>query len=57
MARKVAVTGRVDPATKKAIEELAKKDGRSLGQYVERVLLAHLKGKRPERSRRPVSDN
>jgi predicted HicB family RNase H-like nuclease len=47
MARKVALTARVDPAVKKVIDELAKKDGRSAGQYVERVLLAHLASKKP----------
>lgn len=46
MARKVVLPARVDPAVKKEIEELAKKDGRSVGQYVERVLVAHLASKK-----------
>jgi predicted transcriptional regulator len=46
MARKLALTARVDSAVKKAVEELAKKDGRSAGQYVERVLVAHLAAKK-----------
>jgi hypothetical protein len=52
MARKVVLPARVDPAVKGAIEELAKKDGRSAGQYVERVLLAHLASKKPAAKRR-----
>jgi hypothetical protein len=46
MARKVAFTAHVDLAVKKAIEELAKKDGRSASQYVERLLLAHTASKK-----------
>lgn len=52
MARKVVLPARVDPAVKKAIEELAKKDGRSAGQYVERVLVAHLAAKKTVSKRR-----
>ena len=48
MMRKAAVTARVEPAIKKAIEKLARGDGRSVGQYVERILLSHLESKRPK---------
>jgi predicted transcriptional regulator len=51
-----ALTTRVTPAVKAALEELAKADGRTLSQYIERVLLIHLSDKgnalrssRPER--------
>jgi hypothetical protein len=42
MARTAALTTHVEPTVKKAIGELAKKDGRTVGQYIERILLAHL---------------
>lgn len=56
MIRKTALTARVAPELKRAIKELAKKDGRSAGQYVERILLAHITPKRPtpKRTRGPA---
>jgi len=55
VAPKVAFTAHVDPAIKRAIEELAKKDGRSASQYVERVLSAYLASKKPAVKRLPRS--
>lgn len=51
MARKTAVTARIAPTAKKALEELADANGRSLGQYMERILLAHLDDNKPEPKR------
>jgi predicted HicB family RNase H-like nuclease len=42
MSRTAAITTRVEPGIKKAMEILAEEDGRSLAQYVERLLLNHL---------------
>ena len=47
MAPKVAFTAHVDPEVKRAIERLARKDGRSASQYVERILSAHIGSKKP----------
>jgi predicted HicB family RNase H-like nuclease len=43
MARTAAISVRVEPALKEALEAAAKKDDRTLAQYVERVLIAHLR--------------
>ena len=43
MAKTAAISVRVEPALKAAIEAAAKADDRTLAQYVERVRLAHLK--------------
>ena len=51
MARTAAITTRVEPPVKSAFKALAKEDGRTLGQYVERLLLAHL----DEKKRLPAS--
>jgi len=57
MRRDAAITTRVDTATKEAIVALAKQDGRSESQYLERLILAHLrdKGIEPDtpRSKKP----
>lgn len=42
MARTAPITAHVEPKTKAAFEKLAKDDGRTLSQYVERLLIAHL---------------
>ena len=42
MARTAPITAHVEPGTKAAFEKLAKDDGRTLSQYVERLLIAHL---------------
>lgn len=43
MPRTAPITVHVEPATKAAFERLAKDEGRTLSQYVERLLIAHLK--------------
>jgi hypothetical protein len=43
MARTAAISLRVDPELKAALEKLAKADGRSLAQFVERILLDRIK--------------
>lgn len=47
MAKTAAISVRVEPALKEALEAAAKADDRTLAQYVERVLSAHLKGLGP----------
>jgi antitoxin component of RelBE/YafQ-DinJ toxin-antitoxin module len=46
MARTAAITTRVEPPVKSAFKALAKEDGRTIAQYVERLLLAHLDEKK-----------
>lgn len=41
MAKTAAISIRVEPAFKEALEEEARKDGRTLASYVERVLALH----------------
>lgn len=55
MARSAAVSVRVEPAVKSALEEAARSDDRTVAQYVERVLVAHLRerGLLPQESRVP----
>lgn len=43
MARTAAVSVRVEPAVKAALEQAARADDRTLAQYVERLLVAHLR--------------
>lgn len=43
MARTAAVSVRVEPAVKAALEQAAKSDGRTMAQYLERLLIAHLR--------------
>ena len=43
MAKTAAISVRVEPTLKDALEAAAKKDDRTLAQYVERVLTAHLR--------------
>jgi hypothetical protein len=43
MARVAAISVRVEPAVKAAVEQAAKSDGRTVAQYVERLLVAHLR--------------
>ena len=43
MAREAAISVRVEPTIKEALEAAAKADQRTLSQYVERLLVAHLK--------------
>jgi len=52
MARTAPITAHVEPDLKAALERLAKDDGRTLSQYVERLLIAHLEaaaGTKPRR--------
>ena len=43
MARVAAISVRVEAVVKDALEAAAKEDGRTLSQYVERLVMAHLK--------------
>ncbi len=43
MPKTAAISVRVEPALKEALEEAARRDERTLAQYVERVLAAHLR--------------
>ncbi len=43
MGKTAMLAMRVEPAVKEAIEKAAKADGRSVAQYVERILSAHLR--------------
>ena len=45
MARTAAISVRVEDELKAAVEKAAKEDGRTVAQYVERVLIAHLRDK------------
>ncbi|GLK71274.1 hypothetical protein GCM10017643_13890 [Ancylobacter dichloromethanicus] len=45
MARTAAISLRVEPAVKEALEAAAKADERTMAQYVERLLIAHLRDK------------
>jgi hypothetical protein len=45
MSRTAAISVRVEPDLKAALEKLASDDARTLAQYVERVLVVHLKEK------------
>lgn len=45
MARDAAVSLRVEQAVKDALERAAKTDGRTIAQYVERLILADLRQK------------
>lgn len=45
MARTAAISVRVEEDLKAAVEKAAKEDGRTVAQYVERVLVTHLKEK------------
>jgi hypothetical protein len=53
MPRTAAVSLRVEPAVKQALEEAAYSDERTVAQYVERLILAHLRerGLLPEGSK------
>lgn len=43
MARTAAISLRVEPDVKTALEKLAANDGRSLAQFIERILIERLK--------------
>ena len=43
MARDAAISVRVEPDVKEALEAAAKEDGRTLSQFVERLVVAHLR--------------
>ena len=43
MARDAAISVRVEPDVKEALEAAAKEDGRTLSQFVERLMVAHLR--------------
>lgn len=45
MAKDAALSVRVTPVTKSAVQKAADEDGRSVASYVERLLVAHLKEK------------
>lgn len=45
MARVAAISVRVEPAVKAAVERAAREDDRTVAQYVERLLIAHLREK------------
>jgi hypothetical protein len=51
--RTEAISVRVTPAVKQALEKAAADDQRTLSQYVERLLIGHLseKGPRPKKGR------
>jgi hypothetical protein len=55
MARSAAVSVRVEPAVKSALEAAARSDDRTVAQYVERLLVAHLRerGLLPQEARPP----
>lgn len=42
MARSTPITAHVRPEIRQAVERLARQDGRTISQYVERLLIAHL---------------
>lgn len=42
MAKTAQIVAHVEPAVRKALEELARNDGRTLSTYTERLLVAHL---------------
>jgi hypothetical protein len=43
MVRSAAVSLRVEPDVKDALEAAARADGRTMAQYVERLLVSHLR--------------
>ena len=43
MARDAAISVRVQADVKAALEEVAREDGRTVSQFVERLIIAHLK--------------
>ena len=45
MARTAAISLRVEPFLKEALDAAAKADERTMAQYVERLLTAHLRDK------------
>ena len=45
MARTAAISLRVEPAVKDALDAAAKADERTMAQYVERLLISHLREK------------
>lgn len=45
MARTAAISVRVEEDLKAAVEKAAQEDGRTVAQYVERLLIAHLREK------------
>lgn len=50
MVKDAAISVRVNPELKAKIEAVAKADGRTLSQYVERLIVAHLASlERPKR--------
>lgn len=51
MARDAAVSVRIDPDIKAALEQVAEADGRTVSSYVERLIKAHLEEMRPEPAR------
>jgi hypothetical protein len=42
-ARTAAISVRVRPAVKSALEQVAKADDRTMAQYVERLIIGHLR--------------
>jgi len=42
MARSAAIGIRVEPELKEKLEQLAEKDGRTLANYIERILVQHV---------------
>jgi Ribbon-helix-helix protein, copG family len=56
MAKNAAISVRVDPALKAQVEEAARADGRTVSQYVERLLVLHLSSmSSPKTSDRPAA--
>jgi hypothetical protein len=45
MAKNAAISVRVEPEVKEAVEKAAKADDRTVAAYVERVLIQHLRDK------------
>jgi hypothetical protein len=46
MAKTAQVVAHVEPSVRRALEELARNDGRTLSTYAERLLVAHLAKKK-----------
>jgi hypothetical protein len=45
VARTAAISVRVEPELKQAVDKLAEEDHRTLAQYVERLLIEHVQAK------------
>lgn len=50
MSKKVTISFKVAPELKLALQALATEDGRSLSQYIDRVLTSHAGDHRPRKT-------